>query len=159
MSCKPTGRDCTNWKKIVNRVLTAQAITEARRVVYGDAELGDDEHPELDSLLDEVLDELGNEFEDSEDKLWTAIQVLETSVWLLQVSCIPLHSSLCPAKWWGMLHSSGWPPSVDTSQLEMRIKTKFRLSVECLAPTLAEVPLFVPEMVKWWGWTHELNTE
>lgn len=53
----------------MNRVLTAQAITEARRVVDGDAELGDDEHPELDSLLDEVLDELGNEFEDSEDKL------------------------------------------------------------------------------------------
>ena len=40
MSCKPTGRDCTNWKKIVNRVLTAQAITEARRVVDVDAELG-----------------------------------------------------------------------------------------------------------------------
>ena len=53
----------------MNRVLTAQAITEARRAVDGDAELGDDEHPELDSLLDEVLDELGNEFEDSEDKL------------------------------------------------------------------------------------------
>ena len=50
-------------------ILTAQTKTEARRVVYGDAELGDDEHPELDSLLDEVLDELGNEFEDSEDKL------------------------------------------------------------------------------------------
>ena len=27
------------------------------------------------------------------------------------------------------------------------------------APTLAEVPLFVPEMVKWWGWTHDINTE
>ena len=27
------------------------------------------------------------------------------------------------------------------------------------ASTLAEVPLIVPEMVKWWGWTHELNTE
>ena len=53
----------------MNRVLTAQTKTEARCVVYGDAELGDDEHPELDSLLDEVLDELGNEFEDSEDKL------------------------------------------------------------------------------------------
>ena len=53
----------------MNRVLTAQTITEARRVVDGDAELGHDEHPELGSLLDEVLDELGNEFEDPEDKL------------------------------------------------------------------------------------------
>ena len=49
--------------------MIAQAITESRRFVYGDAELEDDEHAEPDSLLDEVLDELGCEFEDSEDKL------------------------------------------------------------------------------------------
>ena len=42
-------------------MLTAQVITEARRVADGDAELEDDEHAELDSLLDEVLDELGYE--------------------------------------------------------------------------------------------------
>ena len=59
------------FKKLCEeRVLTAQAITEARRVADGDAELDDDdEHVELDSLVDEVLDELGYEFEDSEDEL------------------------------------------------------------------------------------------
>ena len=51
------------------RVLTAQAIAEARRVAYGDAELDDDEHAELYSLVDENLDELGYEFEDSADEL------------------------------------------------------------------------------------------
>ena len=57
--------------------MTAQAITEARRIVDVDTawELENDEHAELDSLLDKVLDELIYEFEDSEDKLWTAIQV------------------------------------------------------------------------------------
>ena len=62
--------------------MTAQAITawEARRLVNGDAALEDGEHAELDSLLGEVLDDLGYEFEDSEVKLWTVIPVLETSV-------------------------------------------------------------------------------
>ena len=49
--------------------LAPLAITEARRVVYVDAELEDDQHAELDSLLDEVLVVLGKEFEDSEYKL------------------------------------------------------------------------------------------
>ena len=39
----------------------AEAIAEARRAGDGDADLEDDEHAELDLLLDEVLDELGYE--------------------------------------------------------------------------------------------------
>ena len=47
----------------------AEAIAEARRADAGDADLEDDEHAELDLLLDEVLDELGDEFVSSDEEL------------------------------------------------------------------------------------------
>ena len=49
-------------------MLTAQVITEARRVGDSDKELGKNEH-EPDSLLAEVLDGLGYKIEDSEGDL------------------------------------------------------------------------------------------
>jgi hypothetical protein len=51
------------------RASAAEAIAEARRAGDGDADLEDDEHAELDLLLDEVLDELGYELHSSEEQL------------------------------------------------------------------------------------------
>jgi hypothetical protein len=58
-ACRSRLRKLTKLRE--ERASAAEAIAEARRAGDGDAVLEDDEHAELDLLLDEVLDELGNE--------------------------------------------------------------------------------------------------
>ncbi len=62
-------RLCNLTKPREESASAAEAIAEARRAGDGDADLEVDEHAELDLLLDEVLDELGDEFVSSDEEL------------------------------------------------------------------------------------------
>ena len=82
------------------REASAAQAAAARPAGDGYADFADDVYAELNSLPDEVLDVLCYELESesSDEELGSAILFLKSYLYLVQVSFISLHCSLCPAK-------------------------------------------------------------